>query len=88
MKQDSKIKTFFLTATGLLLVVFMYCIYVIDKALCVFAVGPRIGFRKWLHNPSVKVLRQDGEIDHNLQTVSILRVAFFGLCYFIFTLIW
>jgi hypothetical protein len=88
MKQDNKIKTFFLTTAGLLLVVLMYCIFVIDKALCVFAVGPRIGFRKWLHNPSVKVLRQEGQIDHNLQTVSVLRVAFFGLCYFIFTLIW
>lgn len=73
---------------GLILAVVMYCVFVADKLLCVLSPRPRIGFRKWLHNPNVSILRQEGAVDHNLQTISVLRVAFVLLFWFIYSLVW
>lgn len=70
-----KIKAFFLGVAALLLALVMYFIFVADKIICVFAIGPRVGFKVWLHNPNVKALKQPGAIDHNLQLVSLIRVV-------------
>lgn len=77
-----------LTILGGLLVCFMYAVFVADKALCILSIRPRVGFRKWLHNPKVQILRQEGAIDHDLQSMSFIRVIGVLLIWWAYVLIW
>lgn len=66
----------------------MYVVFVADRLLTTFSIRPRVGFRKWLHNPRVSILRQEGAIDHNLQIMSFIRVTLALVVWFLYVLIW
>lgn len=76
-----KIKEIGLIILSVLIALFMWIVYSLDRMITCFSLQPKPGFTRWLNTPRMKVIlpRWMGgeEVEHNLQTLAFIRVTIF-----------
>lgn len=85
-------KNTILTILGFGLVILFYLLYISDRLLTAMSLQPKVGFTRFLHNPTMKVINPKWlggeEIEHNLHTMALIRLVIILFLYILWSWIW
>jgi hypothetical protein len=74
---------------GWIVVILFYFVYVLDRIITAPFLHPKIGFKRFLHNPNLQFTNLSGEqIESNMQLYAIIRVSVAIVIYSLYLLIW
>ena len=74
---------------GWFFVILFYLIYTIDRIITAPFLQPKIGFKRFIHNPNLQFTKLSGEqIESNMQLYAIVRVSVAIVIYSLYLLIW